>query len=108
MCLNPDEFEPVRLEYYAARLFGAQDIRGEGRTYSDLKPTYQIAFLVNRTFLPDGDFFHTFEYYDPVRRVSLGGRTRIHTLELGKLDAVSRKPVDEMSYQELWAVFSDT
>jgi len=105
MCLNPDEFEPVRLEYYAARLFGVQDIRGEGRTYSDLKPTYQIAFLVNRTFFPDGDFFHSFEYYDPIRQVSLGGRTRIHTLELGKLDEVSRKPVDEMSYQELWAVF---
>jgi len=105
MCLNPDDFEPVRLEYYAARLFGVQDIRGEGRTYSDLKPTYQIAILVNRTFFPDGDFFHSFEYYDPVRQVSLGGRTRIHTLELGKLDEVSRKPVGEMSYQELWAVF---
>ena len=26
-------------------------------------------------------------------------------MELGKLDEVSRKPVDDMSYQELWAVF---
>ena len=105
MCLNPDEFEPVRLEYYAARLFGIQDIRGEGRTYSDLKPTYQIAILVNRTFFPDGDFFHSFEYYDSVRCVSLGGRTCIHTLELGKLEEVSKKPVVDMSNQELWAVF---
>jgi len=62
MCLNPDDFEPVRLEYYAARLLGIQDIRGEGKTYSDLKPTYQIAILVNKTFFPDGDFFHRFEY----------------------------------------------
>ena len=105
MCLNPDEFEPVRLEYYGARLFGSQDIRGDGRTYSDLKPTHQIAILVNKKFFPGGDFFHSFEYHDPVRRVSLGGLTRIHTLELGKLDEVSRKPVDDMSYQELWAVF---
>ncbi|MCL2191791.1 MAG: Rpn family recombination-promoting nuclease/putative transposase [Treponema sp.] len=105
MCLNPDDFEPARLEYYGARLFGGQNIRGEGRTYSDLKPTHQIAILVNKTFFPDNDFFHSFEYHDPVRRVSLGGLTRIHTLELGKLDDVCRKPVDDMSYQELWAVF---
>jgi len=105
MCLNPDDFEPVRLEYYAARLFGIQDIRGEGKTYSDLKPTYQIAILVNKTFFPDGDFFHRFEYYDPDRKVSLGGLTRIHTLELGKLDGVSKKAVGDMSDQELWAVF---
>ena len=105
MCLNPDEFEPMRLEYYAARLFGAQDIKGEGRTYRDLKPTYQIAILVNRTFFPDDDFFHRFEYHDPDRQISLGGLTRIHTLELGKLDKVSKKPVGDMSNQELWAVF---
>ena len=56
-------------------------------------------------FFPDDDFFHRFEYHDPDRKVSLGGLTLIHTLELGKLEGVSKKPVDDMSNQELWAVF---
>jgi len=37
--------------------------------------------------------------------VTLGGRTRILTLELSKLDEVARKPPEEMSGQEKWAVF---
>ena len=105
MCLNPDKFEPVRLEFYAAKLFVGQDIRGTTKTYNDLKRTYQIAILANGTFFADGDFFHSFEYYDPVRGISLGGRTRILTLELSKVDEVARKPVEEMGNSEFWAVF---
>jgi len=105
MCLNPDKFEPVRLEFYAAKLFVGQDIRGTTKTYNDLKRTYQIAILANGTFFADGDFFHSFEYYDPVRGMSLGGRTRILTLELSKVDEVARKPVEEMGNSEFWAVF---
>jgi hypothetical protein len=30
MSLNPDPFEPVRLEFYAGKLFTGQDIRGTG------------------------------------------------------------------------------
>jgi len=62
MCLNPDRFEPVRLEFYAARLFAGQDIRGADKNYDDLKRTYQIAILAKGTFFPDGDFLHGFEY----------------------------------------------
>jgi signal transduction protein with GAF and PtsI domain len=42
-----------------------------------------------------------FEYYDPERNVSLGGKSRIITVELSKLE----KSADEMSGKELWAVF---
>ena len=105
MCLNPDDFEPVRQEFYSAKLFCGQDIKGRNRTYDDLKRTYQIAILVKKTFFPDGDFFHRFEYFDPDRGVSLGGRTRIFTLELSKLVEVAKKPAEEMSNAELWAVF---
>ena len=58
MCLNPNRFEPARLEFHAARLFAAQDIMGKNRSFADLKRTYQIAILGNRTYFPDGDFFN--------------------------------------------------
>jgi predicted transposase/invertase (TIGR01784 family) len=105
MSLNPDKFEPVRLEYHAGKLFTAQDIRGTDKTFDDLKPAYQIAFLVRGRFFADEVFFHAFEYYDPERGVSLNGRSRIITLELAKLDRVIEKPAAEMSGQENWAVF---
>jgi len=105
MSLNPDKFEPVRLEFHAGKLFTGQDIRGADKTFDDLKPAYQIAFLVKEEFFADEAFLHTFEYYDPERRMSLKGRSRIITLELAKLDRIIEKPVREMSEQEHWAVF---
>jgi len=105
MCLNPNNFEPVRLEFHAARLFATQDIMGKDKSFDDLKRTYQIAILGNRTYFPDGDFFHEFEYFDPARNMSLSGRTRIFTVELAKLGEVAKKPVDEMGNAERWAVF---
>jgi hypothetical protein len=105
MSLNPNRFEPVRLEFHAGKLFTGQDIRGAEKSFNDLQRAYQIAILVKERFFPDGDFFHSFEYYDPARRISLNGRTRILTLELSKLDNVAQKPTEEMSVQELWAVY---
>jgi hypothetical protein len=97
MSLNPDAFEPIRLEFHAGKLFTGQDIRGAEKTYNDLKETYQIAFLVRERFFDDDEFFHTFEYYDPLRRISLNGRSRIITIELSKLNKVVDKPTEKMS-----------
>ena len=105
MSLNPDTFEPVRLEFHAGKLFTSQDIRGADKDYDDLKRAFQIAILVKERFFPDEDFFHGFEYYDPKRLVSLNGRSRILTLELSKLEEVVKKPTGEMSSPELWAVY---
>jgi len=105
MSLNPDPFEPVRLEFHAGKLFTGQDIRGIKKSYNDLKQAYQIAILVKERFFPDDVFFHTFEYYDKVRNVSLNGRSRIITIELSKLEKVIEKPIEEMNLQELWAIF---
>ena len=60
MSLNPDPFEPVRLEYYAGKLLAGQDIRGTKKTYNDLKQTYQIAILAKQRFFPDEAFSHMF------------------------------------------------
>jgi predicted transposase/invertase (TIGR01784 family) len=105
MSLNPDPFEPIRLEFHAGKLFTAQDIRGTDKDYDDLKPAYQIAVLCKERFFPDELFFHTFEYFDPVHSISLNGRSRIITLELSKLDRVIEKPIEAMTAQEHWAVF---
>ncbi|MDR1302807.1 MAG: Rpn family recombination-promoting nuclease/putative transposase [Treponema sp.] len=105
MSLNPDPFEPVRLEFHAGKLFTGQDIRGTDKSYDDLKYAYQIAILAKERFFTDETAFHTFEYYDPVRRVSLNGRSRITTVELSKLERVVEKPIGEMNAQEQWAIF---
>jgi len=105
MAFNPYASEPVRLEYHAARLFVGQGLHGQDKTYDDLKETYQIAILAKERFFPDENFVHNFLYYDPDNRVSLGGRTRIITVELVKTGPVVDKPIEEMTNAELWAVF---
>ncbi|GMO48043.1 MAG: hypothetical protein Ta2G_03640 [Termitinemataceae bacterium] len=105
MTMEPDEFESVRLEFHVGKLFTGQDIRGKGKTFSDLKLTYQISILVKKILFNDDDIVHCFEYYDPERRISLDGRSRIITIELKKLDKIIEKPVEEMTEQECWAVF---
>jgi predicted transposase/invertase (TIGR01784 family) len=105
MAFNPKASEPVRLEYHTARLFLRQDIHGKTKNYNDLKETYQIAILAKGIFFPDENFAHNFSYYDPDNRVSLGGKTRIITMELVKTKPIVDKPVEEMTNAELWAVF---
>jgi len=97
--------ELARLEFYAAKLFSGQEIGGTGKRYNDLKQTYQIAILVNGRLVQDEEFYHSFENYDPIRGVSLNGRSRIITLELSKLKDIVDKPIDKMSSQERWGIF---
>ena len=105
MSLNPDAHEPVRLEFHEGKLFSGQDIRGSGKSYGDLRMAYQISILSKGRFFPDEAFSHSFEYYDPARRVPLDGKSRIITLELSKLGKVAEKPAGRMSAQEHWAVY---
>ena len=105
MCFNPKPFEPRRLEFYVAKLFTAQDIKGTGKGYLDLKQTYQIAILAKEHFFNDEEFFHTFEYYDPKHLISLNGLSKIITLELPKLDTIVKKPASQMNIPERWGVY---
>ncbi|GHU53801.1 hypothetical protein FACS1894200_14280 [Spirochaetia bacterium] len=45
MTLSPDYFEPLRLEFYAGRLFTSQNIQGAEKDYGDLKEAYQIVTI---------------------------------------------------------------
>lgn len=105
MFYDPDTYEPVRLEYHAGRLYTSQDIKGTDKDYSDLLRVYQISILAKKKFFPDDSFYHSFEYYDPDRRISLGGKARIITIELCKMDSVVEKSVEEMNLKEYWAIY---
>jgi len=97
--------EPERLEYHTARLLTGQDIHGKDKKYSDLKECYQITILAKKIFFHDKNLTHNFLYYDPDTCVSLGGKTRIITVELEKTKPIAVKPVENMTSAELWAVF---
>jgi len=105
MSFNPNPSEPVRLEYYAARLFVGQDMHGKDKSFSNLKESYQIAILAKEKFFPDENFVHNFLFYDPDNRISLDGKTRIITVELEKTKPIVDKPIEDMTNAEAWAVF---
>ena len=105
MTMYPDMFEPLRIEFFSCKLFTSQDIRGAGKSYSDLKSTYQISILAKKNIGNDQKFYHHFRYYDSDAKVDLGGRSNIITIELAKADSVADKEVDEMNAIERWAMF---
>lgn len=104
MTLNPQKYEQIRMEYYLARYFVNQDIRGTDKDFGDLKHTWQIS-LVNRDLFNDSSFIHEFEYYDKKRDTALNGRSHIIVLELSKAEQAVWKPVRAMDKKERWAVF---
>ena len=105
MSFNPDLDEPVRLEYHAARQFSGQGIRGTDKNYADLVETFQITILCKNKYFHDDALVHVFEYYDPVRNISLGGKTRVITVELVKTEKIVDKPTAEMDTSEKWSIF---
>jgi predicted transposase/invertase (TIGR01784 family) len=105
MTLYPKRHEPARLEYHLARLYTNQDIKGKSRTFDDLKQAYQISFFAGENLYRDRNLVHHFIYYDKQHELSLGGRTKIITIELKKAEGLLGKKVREMSHEELWAFF---
>jgi predicted transposase/invertase (TIGR01784 family) len=105
MTLNPRGSEPLRLEYYAARLYASQDIQGSRKSFQDLSPTYQIALVGRKRLFPDQALVHRFQYYDPEHGVSLGGRTEIIMIELEKAADFAENPLGEMGPEEWWVLF---
>ena len=105
MSYYPESHEPIRLEYYASRQFAGQYIHGTSRDYFNLAETYQISIIGKTRFFPDKSLVHTFMYHDSENGISLGGRSRIITVELSKTNMVVNKPIDEMDSGEMWSIF---
>ena len=104
MTLHPKRYESLRFEYYTARLLVSQNIRGKNRTYSNLKPTYHLSFLGENLY-QDNEWLHRFVYSDLERRVKMGGRTEIMTVELKKLGKINAETVEGMNKREGWGLF---
>jgi len=104
MSLNPDPFEPVRLEFYTGRLNAGWDMGGSEKSYDGLKQACQIAILAKERFFQGDILLHAFEYYDPFHEVALNRRSRIITLELFKVDK-AEKPVEGMGPMEYRAEY---
>ncbi|MDR2133721.1 MAG: PD-(D/E)XK nuclease family transposase [Treponema sp.] len=105
MTLNPRNFEALRLEYYTARLFAAQNIKGTWKDYGDLLHTWHISLIGSRTLFPDRWGIHQFEYYDPKQGTAFGGRTHIIVVELEKAGLFEGKAPKALSDAEKWALF---
>jgi predicted transposase/invertase (TIGR01784 family) len=101
MNMNALGFDLVRGEYYLGKLHTSQSIQGVKRDYADLKESWQISFLNNRTFFKDDAVIHRFEYYDQENNVSLGGLTHIVTVELDK--AADLKEPTNLDSAQKWA-----
>ena len=105
MTLWPDLYEVYRMEYYLARLHATQEIKGKDSGYQKLKQSYQISIFAKGNVFEDTEFYHRFIYFDPERRIDLGGRTAMFTVELKKLQEIILKSVQEMTRLEMWALF---
>jgi predicted transposase/invertase (TIGR01784 family) len=62
MTLYPGKFEARRMEYYLARLYCSQELKGDP-DYAGVKRSYQISFLGENLF-NDNVIVHPFEYHD--------------------------------------------
>jgi predicted transposase/invertase (TIGR01784 family) len=105
MTLYPKPYEAARMEYYLAKLYTNQDIKGKKRTFNDLKQAYQISFFAEENLYSDTALVHRFKYYDKERQVDLGGRTEIITVELKKVAELLGKESGKTSLAEAWALF---
>jgi predicted transposase/invertase (TIGR01784 family) len=105
MTVNPRSFETPRLEYYAARLYSSQDIRGKDQDFDDLTPTYQLSLIGGKNIFEDPLPVHRFGFYDRENGVNLGGNIRIIVVELEKGEGLLKKRVRELSPLERWTVF---
>ena len=105
MSYFPETHERVRLEYYASKQFSGQNMKIISENYSDLHESFQISIIGKTRFFKDNILTHTFQYYDSTNNVSLGGKSRIITVELVKTKKVVDKPINEMNPAEMWSVF---
>ncbi|MFP3042527.1 Rpn family recombination-promoting nuclease/putative transposase [Treponema primitia] len=104
MTVHPNTNKHLRQEFFLARLFTTQNIKGTDYDYTDLRPAYQISFL-GTNFYEDNALVHRFEYYDKENNLSFNGLTSIIDIELIKAEQFLTKPVSEMTPIERWSVF---
>ena len=88
--------------YYLTDLHSSQ--KSKGKKYYELVRTYQVTFCM-KTVLPDWpNFVNKFSLRNANGRL-LSDQLNMIIIELDKLDALLKKPVDKMTSFEKWSLF---
>ena len=102
MCMNPNENERGRSEFFASRLFVSQETKG--KRYDEIVDAYQISIIDKKELTNDDSILHVYEFYDKENGVSLGGKIRIIHLEIKKLERIVKSAKD-MNLKEKWGAY---
>jgi predicted transposase/invertase (TIGR01784 family) len=90
--------------YYLCDLHTSQRSKGEKR-YDRLARTYQVTFCSYNVFADCEEYVNGFSLRHDKRGWLLSDAIHVVYVELGKLEQIEKKPVEEMTELEKWAVF---
>lgn len=90
--------------YYLCDLHSSQPSRGI-RRYDRLSRTYQVTFCSYTVFPHRAEFLNSFSLRHDVDNELLSDAIQVVYVELSKLQEIMKKPVDDMTDLEKWAVF---
>ena len=90
--------------YYLCDLHSSQPSKGL-RRYDRLAQTYQVTFCSYTVFPNLPDYLNTFSMRHDTTGELLSDAIRVIYVELSKLGGILKKPIEEMSDLEKWAVF---
>jgi predicted transposase/invertase (TIGR01784 family) len=89
--------------YYLCDLHSSQS--SKGKPYDELARSYQVTFCGYTVFPGRKDFVNSFSMRHDIDNELLHDAIHVMYVELSKLSEVLKKPVDEMTDLEKWAVF---
>jgi predicted transposase/invertase (TIGR01784 family) len=90
--------------YYLCDLHSSQPSKGL-RRYDELAQTYQVTFCSYTVFSNLPDYVNSFSMRHDVTNDLLSGAIHVIYVELSKLGGIMRKPIDDMTDLEKWALF---
>jgi predicted transposase/invertase (TIGR01784 family) len=88
--------------YYLCDLYATQSVRG--KDYNKLAKTYQVTFCTYTVFAKRKDFVNEFGLRNEDGELLSDAVTAVF-VELTKLKDILKKPVEDMSSLEMWAIF---
>ncbi|MDR1150175.1 MAG: Rpn family recombination-promoting nuclease/putative transposase, partial [Clostridiales bacterium] len=103
MTMDATSFEFIRIEYYAAKLFGGSNTTG--LSYENFPDVYQISIIGNRNLIKDKkEIINFYEICNLRTKEPINGKIHIITAELGKIK-YNKKSIEEMDSKERWSLF---
>lgn len=90
--------------YYMCDLHSSQPSKGV-RRYDRLSRTYQVTFCMYPIFSHKKGYVHSFSLRNDADNELLSDAVHVIFIELSKLQEIIKKPVEEMTDLEKWAIF---